>query len=100
MSPIFPLLSCVITRPPLGYPLFSFEAEKRKLQKKKKEKKKSLRKRFVIFDKVTEDYFEYFFLLFYFNVTRCFIMKSYKAVTDVNREKKPCEMGLCLKNHF
>ena len=86
-----PFLSCsLITRsppPPSVILYFSFEAETRKLRKRKK---KSLRKHLSSLTKTQRTILSWFFLLllFYFNVICRFIMKSFKAVTDVNRERK------------
>lgn len=92
-SPSSPFLSScsLITRSPpssIRYPLFLFWSWDKKTAKNKK---KSLRKHLSSLTKTQRTILSFFLLLlllFYFNVICRFIMKSFKAVTDVNRERK------------
>lgn len=103
-SPSSPFLSCsLITRsppPPSVILYFSFEAETRKLRKRKK---KSLRKHLSSLTKTQRTILSWFFFIIII-LFQCDMSFHHEILQSCygceQREKKPCEMGLCPKTIF
>lgn len=114
--PLSPLLSScsLITRSPPPHPLLSIiffwswekktakKTKQKKPQKKNKHKKKNQLWGNIchLWQRNRGLFWVFFLLLFYFNVICYFIMKSFKAVTDVNRARKGVRVGSLSEKPF
>lgn len=104
-SPSSPFLSScsLITRSPpssIRYPLFLFWSWDKKTAKNKK---KISEETLVIFDKDTEDYFEFFFYYYYYFISMWYVVSSWnpsKLLLMWTEREKAVRDGSLSENHF